>query len=84
MYSSLSSFFGFAQVAEGFRQPLPVGLPSALKDLISQCLAQEPEERPAMAAVKGKLEELDQSGVFQAIDASNQETFAVCRRCAVM
>ena len=72
------------QVAGGYRHPVPKGLPSALKDLINSCLAQEPEARPSMADVKSRLDVIESSGVLEAIDSSNQETFVVCRRCVLM
>ncbi len=71
-------------MAGGYRHPLPVGLPAALKALIKECLAQNPKDRPCMADVKSRLQSVEDSGVLQAMDASNQETFAVCRRCVLM
>ena len=40
-----------SQVAEGFRRPLPAQWPPALAELVTECMAQEPNDRPSAAQV---------------------------------
>lgn len=44
-------------VIQGKRLPIPDNCPQMLQDLISQCWAQNPEDRPTMAEVVKKLSE---------------------------
>ena len=39
------------QVAEGYRRPLPEHWPPALAELVTECMAQDPGDRPSAAQV---------------------------------
>ncbi|KAL4442953.1 hypothetical protein ABPG77_008444 [Micractinium sp. CCAP 211/92] len=53
-----------AQVADGYRPPLPEGLPPDLAALISDCWKGEPALRPSAATVVARLEKVCDSGVL--------------------
>jgi len=55
-----------------------------LSDLIEDCWAQKPQQRPTMGEVLGRLDTIYASGVLQAADASHNEAKASCRCCCVM
>ena len=40
------------QVAEGYRRPLPEHWPQQLAELVTECMAQEPRDRPTAAQVR--------------------------------
>ena len=43
------------QVAGGYRRPLPDFVPEALRELITECWAQNPKERPPITEVVDQL-----------------------------
>ncbi|KAG2429957.1 hypothetical protein HYH02_013908 [Chlamydomonas schloesseri] len=49
-------------VSEGYRPPLPQRWPDAVKQLISDCWAQDPAARPSMAVVRSRIAGLIASG----------------------
>jgi hypothetical protein len=51
-----------AQVAGGFRQPLPASWPVALQDIIASCWQQDQSLRPTMTEVIPRLRGLIASG----------------------
>lgn len=53
-----------AQVAGGYRRPLPNFLPEQLRELISECWAQDMRQRPSMAQVLDRLKEIESSGLL--------------------
>lgn len=71
------------KVAAGYRQPISAGLPQALQQLVRECWAQSPEQRPSMASVAARLREVQQSGeVEEAEGRHGPPASAGC--CAVM
>jgi hypothetical protein len=56
-------FLRACQVAGGYRQPLPHYVPQQVRDLISQCWAQDLADRPPIAAVLDRLKQIDRLGV---------------------
>ncbi len=48
----------YAQVANGYRRPIPSMWPSALRTLIETCWAEQPEKRPSMKLVFRTLTDL--------------------------
>lgn len=57
-------------VAGGYRPPLPPHFPPPVCDLIQDCWAAEPHERPRMADVRERLRALPRErGVVQALDS---------------
>jgi serine/threonine protein kinase len=56
------------QVANGHREPLPSYWPSVVKQLISDCWAQDPIQRPGFKDVMKRLYALKQAGVDQEMD----------------
>lgn len=46
---------GFLQVAGGYRRPLPDFIPEPLRQLISECWAQDAKDRPAITDVMDRL-----------------------------
>eukprot|EP00884_Botryococcus_braunii_P012957 jgi/Botrbrau1/21662/Bobra.43_1s0061.1 len=58
------------KVARGWRQPLPRWWPQELKELIKECWADRPGDRPSMAAVANRIKEMEATGVFTRMDAT--------------
>lgn len=74
-----------AQVANGYRWPLPKTFPLELKELVSQCWAQEASERPDMDIVLRRLEEMEDSMIFAGRSNGNEKpAFASCTGCCIM
>lgn len=56
------------KVSEGYRPTMHSWLPQSLRDLIDQCRAQEPGQRPSMAKVVSTLTEIGESGALRELD----------------
>mmetsp|Transcript_3806 Transcript_3806/g.10944 ORF Transcript_3806/g.10944 Transcript_3806/m.10944 type:complete len:442 (+) Transcript_3806:459-1784(+) len=56
------------KVAGGFRRPNPPHWPEQLKALVSDCLAQDPHERPNAVQLEAKLKGLLDSGIAAGMD----------------
>jgi hypothetical protein len=55
-----------------------------LSDLIEDCWAQEPQQRPTMREVLERLDSIYASGVLQAADAALDAAKTKCMCCCVM
>jgi hypothetical protein len=63
-----------AQVAGGYRRPLPDFLPEQLHELISECWAQDMRQRPSMAQVLDRLREIESLGLLDKKGAKKEGT----------
>jgi serine/threonine protein kinase len=68
------------QIAEGARAPLPDGMKKEVKELISKCWAQSPDDRPSFAQVLEELERMDFQVVPDIDGGSVREFLADLRR----
>lgn len=57
-----------AQVADGYRPPLPAGLPAALADVINACWKGDPDLRPTARQVVQMLQAVRDSGELEGSD----------------
>ncbi|KAK9918987.1 hypothetical protein WJX75_008520 [Coccomyxa subellipsoidea] len=63
-----------AKVAGGYRRPLPDFLPEQLRELISECWAQDMRQRPSMAQVLDRLREIESLGLLDKKGAKKEGT----------
>ena len=71
------------QVAGGYRHPLPRDWPEELRQLISQCWAQDPEQRPLAADVAARLGRLEEGELFRKWE-ERQDQSGVADKCCVL
>ncbi|GLI70140.1 hypothetical protein VaNZ11_014949 [Volvox africanus] len=69
------------QVSLGFRPAIHEDLPAPLRRVIKQCWAQEPEQRPDMAAVARELWTMEERGVLAALDLKQQQASDLLGDC---
>ena len=60
-----------ARRSAGFREPLPAWWPGPVRDLLSRCWAQDPEQRPSFPQVLRELRALQADGVLGEMDRRN-------------
>ena len=48
----------FFKVFNGYRPPMPVGMPRGLQALLAACWAHDPAERPSFASIVTRLQRL--------------------------
>ncbi|GIL95771.1 hypothetical protein Vretimale_1722, partial [Volvox reticuliferus] len=73
------------QVSLGFRPAIHADLPAPLRRVIRQCWAQEPEQRPDMAAVARELWAMEEHGLLAALDLKQQQASDLfCDCCCVV
>ena len=76
-----------AQVAGGYRRPLPEYLPEAMRQIISECWAQESRQRPNISEVVDRLTGLQRPRQPAAANGPNYEgkgTPAQQKTCCVV
>ena len=71
------------QVAGGYRHPLPRDWPEELRQLISQCWAQDPEQRPLAADVARRLGRLEEGELFKKWE-ERQDQSGIADKCCVL
>lgn len=69
-----------AQVADGFRMPIPEEWPQSIKSLIQDCWSGRPSKRPTMKQVARRLEEMYESGIFNEAEKRRKEKSAPTKK----
>ncbi|KAG2482383.1 hypothetical protein HYH03_018679 [Edaphochlamys debaryana] len=69
------------KVSTGYRPPIPEAWPDAVRELVAQCWAQEPAQRPPMSDVRARLQALVAAGVPGAMQALVKEPLCGCVIC---
>ncbi len=67
------------QVAEGYRRPLPEHWPPQLAELVTECMAQDPRDRPSAAQVMPQSKHTLAAGIVPTQDAA--QTLKTSLRC---